>query len=167
MEVEHGEAPYLISDGAELAYLAQQVNNGNYYEGQYFQLACDINLGNQEWTPIGDTDNSFRGIFDGAGHTIANGKITITEFPGSYTYHAYGLFGSIGGGSTRTIIRNLEVSDFSIDLDTSGTASNYRGIHIGIIVGNVYNNASIVNNIAKNSNITDSTYFQIRNSYFQ
>lgn len=167
MEVEHGEAPYLISDGAELAYLAQQVNNGNYYEGQYFQLACDINLGNQEWTPIGDTDNSFRGIFDGAGHTIANGKITITEFPGSYTYHAYGLFGSIGGGSTRTIVRNLEVSDFDIDLDTSGTASNYKGIHIGIIVGNVYNNASIVNNIAKNSNITDSTYFQIRNSYFQ
>ena len=36
--------PYLISNGSELAYLAQQVNSGNRYENVHFKLTNDIYL---------------------------------------------------------------------------------------------------------------------------
>ena len=36
---------YQISTGAQLAYLAKSVNEGNTYENTYFQLTADIDLG--------------------------------------------------------------------------------------------------------------------------
>ena len=67
--------PYQISNGAELAYLAQQVNAGESYSDKYFTLTNDIDLGSKEWTPIGNENESwdgykFEGTFDGDGHTI-------------------------------------------------------------------------------------------------
>ena len=156
--------PYLISDGEELAYLARQVTNGNTYEGKYFQIANNIDLGNQEWTPIGNNQNSFRGILDGAGHTIANAKINITSLPDS-TYETYGIFGSIGGGNTRAIIRNVELSNINIDITASGntgstsifgTNQDDEGLHIGTLTGAMYRNASILNVIVKDSLIQDT-----------
>ena len=38
------EKPYLISNGKELAYLREQVNNGNSYNGKYFSVVSDIDL---------------------------------------------------------------------------------------------------------------------------
>ncbi|WP_455637446.1 DUF6383 domain-containing protein [Parabacteroides sp.] len=64
--------PYQISSGAELAYLAQQVNGGSNYSGKYFVLMNDIDLDNQEWTPIGDNYGYFKGIFDGNKKIIKN-----------------------------------------------------------------------------------------------
>ena len=51
--------PYQIADGAQLAYLASEVNNGRAYENSYFVLTADIDLNNKDWTPIG---NSFSGL---------------------------------------------------------------------------------------------------------
>ena len=67
--------PWEISNGAELAYLAQQVNNGNSYEDKYFKLTAEINLGGKEWTPIGTSSNPFTGNFSGGGKKITNLKI--------------------------------------------------------------------------------------------
>ena len=170
------DTPYLISDGKELAYLAEQVRNGNAYEGQYFQITNDIDLGGRAWTPIGTNQNSFRGIVDGAGHTIANAKITISNLPNG-TYDTYGIFGSIGGGSTRTIIRNLELSNINIDISASGdtgstniiTGANQdaEGIHVGTLTGAMYRNASILNVMVKNSLIQDTNVINIIDSPFQ
>lgn len=92
--------PYLITSANELAYIATQVNNGTSYENKYFHLLIDIDLDNKEWTPIGDNDNSFKGIFDGNGHVISNATIKTPEgIPSSKT--SYGFFGSIGGTETR------------------------------------------------------------------
>ena len=91
--------PYLIADGKDLSYLREQVRNGNTYEGQYFQLTDDIDLDGRDWTPIGTSQNSFRGIFDGAGHTIANARIVVPALP-NRTYEGYGIFSSIGGGNS-------------------------------------------------------------------
>ena len=92
--------PYLITSANELAYIATQVNNGTSYENKYFHLLKDIDLDNKEWTPIGDNDNSFKGIFDGNGHVISNATIKTPEsIPSSKT--SYGFFGSIGGAETR------------------------------------------------------------------
>ena len=167
--------PYLISDGEELAYLAKQVTNGNTYEGKYFQIANNIDLGNQVWTPIGNNQNSFRGILDGAGHTIANAKINITSLPDT-TYETYGIFGSIGGGNTRTIIRNIEFTNININMSASGDTGSSNifnvnqddeGIHIGIVSGAMYKSASIQNVIVTNSRIEDSNTINIVDSPFQ
>lgn len=39
--------PILIENAAQLAYLAEQVNGGNTYQGKYFKLAKDIALANK------------------------------------------------------------------------------------------------------------------------
>ena len=160
--------PYLISDGAELAYLANQVRSGNTYEGKYFQLVSDIDLGNNEWTPIGNTQASFMGVFDGAGHTIAYAKITVSTLPNT-TYESYGLFGSIGGGNTKSIIRNLEIISVNIDITASGSKSTKtdKGIRIGILTGSLYKNANLENIIVSGSNIYDTNTIQVYNEYFQ
>ena len=176
------DEPYLIADGSDLAYLATQVRNGNTYEGQYFQLTNDIDLGGRDWTPIGTNQNSFRGIFDGAGHTIANAKITVPSLP-DRTYEAYGIFGSIGGGNSRTIIRNLELSNIYIDIAADGETGTIdegifgglgasveqdeEGLHIGTLAGAMYKNASIANVIVENSAIQDSGKITITNYQFQ
>ena len=65
--------PYQIATGAHLAYLAEQVNAGTTYSKTYFKLTKDIDLGKNEWTPIGNSSaNSFQGILDGDEHTITN-----------------------------------------------------------------------------------------------
>ena len=165
------QEPYLIADGAELTYLASQVNEGTNYEGMYFQLASDIDLGNNEWTPIGTTNNSFRGILDGAGHTITNAKITVSSLP-DQTYDSYGLFGSIGGGDTRSIIKNLELTSINVDITASGATGTIwgqdeEGIRIGCLTGSLYKNSNIENVIVSNSTISDTNTIQVYNYQFQ
>ena len=90
--------PILIKDAAELAYLAQQVNAGGYvlefsdgskidnaseitkrgFSGYYFSLFDDIKLEGGNWIPIGD-DNSFRGHFDGKGHTVDGLRVDVVK----------------------------------------------------------------------------------------
>ena len=56
--------PYQIATGAQLAFLAQQVNAGDAkYTSAYYVLTADIDLGNnltnnKEWTPIGESKDS-------------------------------------------------------------------------------------------------------------
>lgn len=163
-------SPFLISTGDELAYLAQQVNAGNDYANIYFQLACDIDLNNINWTPIGDTDNPFMGIFDGAGHIISNAQINIDSMP-TNQIESYGLFGSLGGGNSKTIIKNLEIDNINVSIGGSGNTSSSTwydmGIHVGTLAGTIYRNTQIVNNIAKNCNISDNGNVTIYNSSFQ
>lgn len=81
------EDPWLIENAEQLAYLAQQVNNGTDYRGKHFRLVSDLDLSVKEWTPIGTEGNLFWGGFDGDGHTITG--MTITGKENSYV----GLFG--------------------------------------------------------------------------
>ena len=57
--------PYLISNGPELAYLAQQVNSGNSYENVHFKLTNDIYLNDTtDWELWGTTGSSSAGKAD-------------------------------------------------------------------------------------------------------
>ena len=61
------EDTYIINSEATWNYLAEIVNAGNTYSGKYFQLTEDISV----TTMVGNSDsNSFRGTFDGGGHTL-------------------------------------------------------------------------------------------------
>ena len=126
-----GSDPYQIADGAQLAYLASEVNKGQTYENSYFVLTADIDLANHDWTPIGNsfsdalfggTDYSlFAGNLDGKGHTIFNISIGTESTP--LESDVFGLFGATGGK-----ISNLNLDGITI----YGTAKNVSGRIIGL-----------------------------------
>ncbi|MBO5270429.1 MAG: hypothetical protein J6B77_06565, partial [Clostridia bacterium] len=142
--------PYLISNGAQLAFLAQQINSGSkvkYYR-MHYRLTKDIDLGGREWDPIGGFYNeyntgstalSFMGVFDGDGHVVSNFKITT---PASRHYRYFGLFGRVQG-----TIQDLGVEDFYIELNHS-TAMN-----VGGLVGDM-ENAKVLRCYAAGANIS-------------
>jgi hypothetical protein len=116
--------PYRISTGAQLAYLAQQVNSGTSYAGKYFTLTGDLDLNHHEWTAIGTDDKPFKGTFDGAGHVIRNLKINKPT-----TVSIQGLFG---------VLDHAEVRDLGlVDVVITG-----NGV-VGGIAGLVHNSSSI------------------------
>ena len=64
-----------ISTLEELKAFRDEVNAGNTFKGETIELANDIDLGGEEWTPIGTQSHQFQGTFNGNGHTISNLKI--------------------------------------------------------------------------------------------
>ena len=131
--------PYQISNGAELAYLAQQVNAGESYSDKYFTLTADIRLNTADvpaaedspnsWTPIGKPGKlkkpsiPFSGTFDGRGHTVSGLYIESTAT-------CQGLFGYIGTGAT---VQNLIVT--GTDTVNSNTAGGIAGkVEAGVTV---------------------------------
>ncbi|MBQ3124905.1 MAG: hypothetical protein IJC09_05755 [Clostridia bacterium] len=112
--------PYLITSAEELAYLASSTYNAlstssyvlgasaetdaiqmyNAYTGVYFKLMSDIDLADNEWTPIGRMGMRFNGNFDGNGHVIKNLKMTKN-------YFGMGLFGATG---TDAVISKLGIN---------------------------------------------------------
>lgn len=93
--------PYRIETAANLAYLAEKVNEGyqspgqGVFEGQFFLLTDDLDLNNLNWTPIGNVDYSmngfyFAGFFDGGFHRIENLNIQTSA-------DLTGLFAAVGG----------------------------------------------------------------------
>ena len=123
--------PYQIADGAQLAYLASEVNKGQKYENSYFVLTADIDLANNNWTSIGNsfsdallggTDYSlFAGNLDGKGHTISNISIGTENTP--LESDVFGLFGATSG----------KISNLNLDAVTiHGTAKNVSGYVIGL-----------------------------------
>ena len=100
------ENPYEIRNVNDLKLLAQKVNSnetansGITYEGKYFKQTADIDLNNEtNWTPIGKSNNPFKGIFNGDGHQITNLEVTGNS-------NNAGLFGYVDGA----IIQNCNVT---------------------------------------------------------
>ena len=68
-EVTPSDGIYHITNGAQLAWIAEQSNAAVI--DWNIVLDNDIDLGGKKWTPIG-LNNYFNGNFDGQGHTISN-----------------------------------------------------------------------------------------------
>ena len=138
------ESPYLIEDVDDLKKLAEKVNGGTTYEKTYFKLTANIDLKNEEWTPIGTKvyvgefgqpeSRYFQGTFDGDGHQIAN--LTIT---GRNEY--VGLFG---------YVRNATIQNCNVAGEVSGY--NFAGGIVGAVDGKTNNilNCSIQGNVTGN-----------------
>ena len=84
---------YQISNAAELAWFAEQINAGN--TSYNAKLTANINLNSKTWTAIGTVNNPFAGVFDGKGKTISG--LTDTN----------GLFGYVAADGT---IKNLHLN---------------------------------------------------------
>ena len=115
------ENPYQIKSKEDLNTLATNVNNGTGYSGTYFLLTTDLTYSytyawnstdyyasENNFTAIGAYGNSFKGHFDGGGHTISG--IRIYKSGTTNADQLQGVFGNLSGGS----VRNLTVADASI-----------------------------------------------------
>lgn len=89
-------APYQIGSGAELAWLANAVNNASGVTKLYVELTDDIDLGNQPWTPIGKDFHEFSGVFDGKGHVVEGLKVSNVADAG--------LFGVAKGAAIKNLV---------------------------------------------------------------
>ena len=116
------EGVITITTAEQLAAVAAAVNGGNDYSGVTIKLGADLDLNGQNWTPIGNNTNQFKGTFDGDNHTISN--LTIT---GSNSY--VGLFGYNKG----------TVSGCTVSDTVTGTGEDIGGVvggNRGTVSGN-------------------------------
>lgn len=133
---QDAEGAYLIGNGAELAYFANMVNTGNA-ESRKAKLTADVNLGNYDWTPIGNTAaKSFIGEFDGQGHAVENLYVKTTA-------NNAGLFGAAkcGVDNAVTTIRNLSVSGSVSGKQYTGGIVGYGQTYVHIV--NCMNRAAV------------------------
>lgn len=99
-----------ISSADALKAFADEVNQGNSYEGKTVVLANDIDM-SYSAVVIGTKANPFKGTFDGQNHTVSN--LTVYEDGSESDYFAdsddcIGLFGCI---NTPAVIKNVTVHD--------------------------------------------------------
>ena len=133
------ENPYEIRNVNDLKLLAQKVNgnetanSGVTYKDKHFKLTADIDLKNEEWTPIGTMlvgeGRPFQGTFDGGGHQITKLKIT----GGSYA----GLFGYTEGAVIKSCNVTGEVNGYNCTGGIVGYATDNTHILNCSFQGNV------------------------------
>ena len=125
-------SPYIITKAEELAWFRDAVNDGNYeicakiadnvevIDLKDFCHAADAsqNLKELSWEPIGNSDWSYVGTFDGNGKTITNLYINATQ--------AYmGLFGRIYKSTIKNLtFENANVTNTENDI---GILAGYAG----------------------------------------
>ncbi len=98
-------------------------------------LTEDINMTGKEWTPIGNSFQTYNGTFDGQGYSITG-------------LNASSLFGGIGESAT---VKNLQLVDVELYESSGGTAgivtNNYGQVIACSVTGNI-NAFSTVGGIA-------------------
>ncbi len=148
--------PYLIENGQHLAYLSETVRNGETYEGKYFKLTTDLDMGindEQKFTPIGffdeyiDSENQgggmiddskyFLGVFDGNYKTIDNIHIYYVDPNQENGIGGTGLFACI---SKNAEIKNLNIGENSIIEGADATGAIVGAMNGGKVI-NCSNNA--------------------------
>ena len=128
---------YQIGTAAELTWFASAVNDGTA-ETQNAVLTANIDLNNQEWTAIGNSDaHSYRGTFDGANHTVHNLSVTTGAM-------YVGLVGCMSEGTVKnvTVDGNITISGYT---DASGDDCAYIAGIVGWACGDVLNCTNKVN----------------------
>ncbi len=124
-------ASYTLKQPAQLAGLAQLVNQGTDFTGKTITLGYDLDLSNaQNWTPIGTgtrsenvlSGNAFTGVFDGQGHTIKG--LTIAKNTDDDS--GAGLFGTVKGATA--VVQNLHLTEVSIEaVSNAGAIAGFIG----------------------------------------
>ena len=102
---------YTVYNADGLMNIAELVNGGK--TDINITLTADIDLTGKDWTPIGtDYDNSYKGTFDGGGHTITGLTFTTND---KYA----GLFGYLNRAGT---VKNVVMKDVQITNNRSWSA---------------------------------------------
>lgn len=113
-----GNGSYTVTSADGLMHVADLVNGGK--TDINITLTADIDLTGKNWTPIGtDYDNSYKGTFDGGGHTITGLTFTTND-------EFAGLFGWLNRAGT---VKNVVMEGVQI------TSNQIYGGSIGGVVG--------------------------------
>ena len=119
------DGSYTVTSADGLMNVAELVNGGK--TDINITLDKNIDLTGKGWTPIGTSfDNSYKGTFDGGGHTITGLTVTTND-------QFVGLFGSIGYAGT---VKNVMMEDVQI---TSNRSSGFAGGVAGYSDGTIEN----------------------------
>lgn len=165
--------PFLIENEAQLSHLQQTVTAGETYQGKFFRLTADLDMGGKQMPSIGNYNDYttqenpelvreskvFRGTFDGDFHTIDN--LTIVSNNAEATLGGLGLF-TVSYPETRICNLTLgqgvtvEGSEFDnvggfVGYSAGGNVENCRilgtvnggGMNVGGIVGSVEESMTI------------------------
>lgn len=165
--------PFLIENEAQLSHLQQTVTAGETYQGKYFRMTADLDMGGKQMPSIGHYNDYttqenpelvreskvFRGTFDGDFHTIDN--LTIVSNNAEATLGGLGLF-TVSYLETRICNLTLgqgvtvEGSEFDnvggfVGYSAGGNVENCRilgtvnggGMNVGGIVGSVEESMTI------------------------
>lgn len=165
--------PFLIENEAQLSHLQQTVTAGETYQGKFFRLTADLDMGGKQMPSIGHYNDYttqenpelvreskvFRGTFDGDFHTIDN--LTIVSNNAEATLGGLGLF-AVSYPETRICNLTLgqgvtvEGSEFDnvggfVGYSAGGNVENCRilgtvnggGMNVGGIVGSVEESMTI------------------------
>ena len=173
------EAPFVIANSDKLMMVAKAVNNGNGFEGVYFELKDDIDLsGADSWEPIGKLVHQiqytfvtfkFEGNFDGKDNII-----TFDQGAGLFMYnggtisnlHVQGVLesaGDIGGIAVNnygTIINCSFEGTIISDQSAGGIAGDNSGT-----IENCYNIGDISCGGTFAGGIAGDNYSTIENCY--
>ena len=164
-EPELSDGVYLIDNGEEMAWFANQVNGGNYKISG--ALTADIDLCGYDWTPIGGSKSAtaFQGNFDGQGHTVSG--LYINNSTSTYQ----GLFGYIKTSNISGITVEGEVSgkqyvagivaylgvSSSIDRCANHADVTGKSTYVGGITGSVSQATAKLTNCYNTGNISGTT----------
>ena len=113
-----GNGSYTVTSADGLMHVAELVNGGK--TDINITLDKNIDLTGKGWTPIGTSfDNSYKGTFDGGGHTITGLTVTTND-------QFVGLFGYLNRAGT---VKNVVMEGVQI------TSNQIYGGSIGGVVG--------------------------------
>ena len=150
---ETGATVAVVDTPSDLAWLAGYVNGTNNFTAASvaatrattkinFVLGADIDLGGNEWTPIGTNAKHFDGTFDGNGHTIKGLRVTKAHNNGAQA----ALFGTMSG---RPVIKNFVIDEAYIKYPNDG-----KDFYASAVAGTIYGFVTFENITVKNSTIT-------------
>ena len=129
---------YTVYNANGLMNIAELVNGGK--SDINITLDTDIDLTGKDWTPIGtDYDNSYKGTFDGGGHTITGLIFTTND---EYA----GLFGYLNRAGT---VKNVVMEGVQI------TSNQIYGGSIGGVVGSSW---GTIENCSVSGSISGTVY---------
>lgn len=113
---------YIIRDVSALLWVAEQVNSGYSFEGKTVQLACDMDIRDIAWKPIGvSAAKAFRGVFDGCGYVISGLRLQSDR--------AYvGFFGYVMGTDKvkQAVVRNVYL--YNVEIQGEGEQTCVGGL---------------------------------------
>ena len=110
------DGSYTVTSADGLMNIAELVNGGK--SDINITLDTDIDLTGKDWTPIGtDYDNSYKGTFDGGGHTITGLTITTKD-------QFVGLFGYLNRAGTvkNVVMEGIQITSNHMFGNTGGVA---------------------------------------------
>ena len=129
---------YTVYNANGLMNIAELVNGGK--SDINITIDTDIDLTGKDWTPIGtDYDNSYKGTFDGGGHTITGLTFTTND---EYA----GLFGWLNRAGT---VKNVVMEGVQI------TSNQIYGGSIGGVVGSSW---GTIENCSVSGNVSGTVY---------